>query len=175
MKKNYVSVLVVFMVCLAGSVYAGGKDVAVQELPKLCFVQSVASGSYDGKTLEIKDETQLILYFSDRPNRFVGHMTAKQFLKFWNKGADSFKKDPPNAVLSILSDSKIENAVVELLSKEVEGNIWRYKVKVLSGSIPKSFSAANLFIDEAPAVAMGTIYQTPSNSLATVFSATHPR
>ena len=41
------------------------------------------------------------LYFSDRPERVVGHMTTEQqFVEQWTAGPNSFFEDPPNAVVS---------------------------------------------------------------------------
>jgi len=42
-------------------------------------------------------------------------MTKNRFLKLWNDGADSFKNNPPNAVLSILDDENVNNAMVMLV------------------------------------------------------------
>jgi len=157
--------------------------------PSLLFVQSAVSGSYDGTTLTIKDEPSLILYFSDRPERFIGHMTGSRFLRLWSEGKDNFKANPPNAVLSVLSEKKVNNVTLELLSPVVEGNTWKYAVKVLSGELPKNFGAASLFIDafpavsgdtnkkalgDAPAIAMGNLYQSTSQSLANVSHSTAP-
>ncbi len=160
-----------------------------QNYPMLLFVQSITSGSFDGQVLTLKEENPLVLYFSDRPNRFTGHMTKRRFLKLWNDGMDSFKKEPPNAVLSILNDENVNNVVVELFSPVVDGCIWKYTVKVLSGNLPKTFSSSSLFVDafptavnsqitdsvtqantkvfgDAPAVAMGSLYQATSQALS---------
>ena len=40
------------------------------------------------------------IYFSDRPQRIVGHLTTHRFLQWWSEGDDSFAVDPPNAVLA---------------------------------------------------------------------------
>jgi hypothetical protein len=144
----------------------------------LLFVQSVSSGGFSGDELTLSDADPLILYFSDRPQRLAGHMTVKRFLRLWEEGRDSFGKNPPNAVLSVLDDRGVENVVVELLSPSVAEGVWRYKVKVLSGKVPAAFGAASLFIDafpaqantkvlgDAPAMAMGNLYQATSQALA---------
>ena len=41
-----------------------------------------------------------IIAFTDRPYRIVKMMTTKQLLDLWGEGKNSFKADPPNAVLS---------------------------------------------------------------------------
>ncbi len=160
-----------------------------QNYPRLLFVQSITSGSFDGQVLTLKEENPLVLYFSDRPNRFTGHMTKKSFFKLWNDGVESFKNEPPNAVLSILNDENVNNIVVELFSPVVDGCTWKYTVKILSGNLPKTFSSSSLFIDafptavnsqitdsvtqtntkvlgDAPAVATGNLYIATSQALS---------
>ena len=41
-----------------------------------------------------------IIAFTDRPYRIVKMITAKQLQELWGEGKNSFKADPPNAVLS---------------------------------------------------------------------------
>ena len=41
-----------------------------------------------------------IIAFTDRPYRIVKMITAKQLQDVWGEGKNSFKADPPNAVLS---------------------------------------------------------------------------
>jgi len=160
-----------------------------QNYPSLLFVQSITSGSFDGQVLTLKEDNPLVLYFSDRPNRLTGHMTKKRFLKLWNDGVESFKKNPPNAVLSILNDESVNNVVVELFLPVVDGRTWKYTVKILSGNLPKTFSSSSLFIDafpttvnsqitdsvtqvntkvlgDAPAVAMGNLYHATAQALS---------
>ena len=38
--------------------------------------------------------------FTDRPDRIVKKITPEQLKSIWNKGVDSFEKDPPNAVFT---------------------------------------------------------------------------
>src|SRR5207248_6967195 len=48
--------------------------------------------------------SDLTLFFSDRPQRVVGHLSSRKFVDQWAEGEDSFAQDPPNAVLSFLED-----------------------------------------------------------------------
>ena len=123
---------------------------AAGQHPALLFVQNVLSGSFDGNVLTFEKSSELVLYFSDRPNRFTGHMTVRAFLDIWEKGKESFKSVPPNAVLSILTDEKVINAVIELFSPQFTKGVFRYNVKPVSGTIPDKFNTASLFIDAFP-------------------------
>ena len=46
------------------------------------------------------DNVGNIIEFSDRPERIVNMITAEQLQELWGEGKNSFKADPPNAVLS---------------------------------------------------------------------------
>ena len=64
------------------------------------FVQLARTVTSDQTTLTMQDVSPSTLYFSDRPERVVGHMTTEQFVEQWTEGLNSFFEDPPNAVLS---------------------------------------------------------------------------
>jgi hypothetical protein len=72
------------------------------ETEESMFVQTAQGVASDGKTLTLRGITPSTLYFSDRPQRVVGHMTTAQFVDLWDAGDNSFETDPPNAVLSFL-------------------------------------------------------------------------
>jgi hypothetical protein len=74
------------------------------------FVQ-VARGSFsDDKELTLTGLSSSTLYFSDRPERVVGHMTADQFVELWTQGENSFpavwngswRRRSPSAVTRLL-------------------------------------------------------------------------
>jgi len=158
---------------------AAGHVIDSKENPEYLFVLSASSGSYDGETLTLND-VPLVIYFSDRPERIAGHMSLEKFVESWGQGADGFKTDPPNATLSILAEEGSEDVVVELSNPVVQGNSIKLDVRVLNGKMPSNFDVCSLFVDgggvtdgivpigssspkvvaEAPAEAMGTVYQT---------------
>ncbi len=115
--------------------------------PAYLFVLSGNSGKMDGDTLTIKGMPNVV-YFSDRPSRIAGHKSVSDFVELWNKSSDSFKADPPNATLSILDSDTAKNIVVELMSAEAKDDSVTFKVRVLQGEAPKTFSNSSLFIDE---------------------------
>ena len=113
------------------------------------FVQ-VASGSKssDG-VLTLSGVSPATLYFSDRPERVVGHMTNEQFVDGWTSGDDNFAADPPNAVLSFIDvgDNRPEDCVVVLSDPKIDAYSIRYSYQPLEGSVPQSSGACTLFID----------------------------
>ena len=114
--------------------------------PGYLFVLSGTSGSLKGDTLTLNGVPNVI-YFSDRPNRVAGHLSLEKFVELWNKGVNSYKADPPNAVLSIFGENGSKNTVVELLNPEVKAGSISFNVKVLQGEVPKSVGPTSLFID----------------------------
>jgi len=110
------------------------------------FVISGTSGSLDGDTLTLNGVPNVI-YFSDRPARIAGHMSASKFVEIWYKGVDSFKADPPNATLSVLKKDGAKNVVLELVSVEQKNGSVVFKVAVLEGMFPLEFNTGDLFID----------------------------
>jgi len=113
------------------------------------FVQ-VAKGSSSGDgTLTLIGLSPSTLYFSDRPERVVGHMTTEQFVDGWSVGDNNFASDPPNAVLSFVEpgDDVPEECVVVLTDPQAEGDSLRYSIAVLEGTVPASSGPCTLFID----------------------------
>ncbi len=119
--------------------------------PTFLFALSAPSGSFDRGRLTLND-VPTVIYFSDRPDRIVGHLPVAQFLALWDKGPDSLAADPPNAVLSILGktgeQTGVENAVIELCRPQPSDGSLTFKIRILSGHVPASFGAVSLFIDE---------------------------
>jgi len=110
------------------------------------FVISGTSGSLDGDTLTLNGVPNVI-YFSDRPARKAGHLSLEKFVEMWGKGDDSFKADPPNATLSVLTKDGAKNVVVELMSVEQKRGSVVFKVVVPDGRLPVSFEASSLYMD----------------------------
>ncbi len=75
-------------------------------------------------------------------------MSLKKFVGMWNKGKDSYKADPPNATLSVLTKDGAKNVVVELLSVDQKGGSVVFKVDALTGrKATEPFGTAAVYID----------------------------
>jgi len=59
--------------------------------------------------LRLKNIAPTTLYFSDRPDRIVGRVTTQKYVDYWALGDNSFKSDPPNAVISVLLGEEAED------------------------------------------------------------------
>ena len=112
------------------------------------FVQTAHEMTFDGERLTLHGLTPATLFFSDRPERVVGHLTPRQFVELWAEGENSFADDPPNAVLSFLDETDtIEDAIFVLQEPRLEGDVITYKIAVLEGNVPSSSKSCSLFID----------------------------
>lgn len=111
------------------------------------FVQNSKTVSLKDGVLTMKGVTADTLYFSDRPERITGRITTKKFVDNWASGNDSFKEDPPNAVLSILGEGATVDIVVELKNPRLDGDNLVYDVSVLDGDNAVKGTQSALFID----------------------------
>ena len=119
------------------------------ETEESMFVQTARGFTSDGATLTLGDVTPSTLFFSDRPQRVVGHMTTAQFVELWGEGDNSFEADPPNAVLSFLepgADAPTD-AVIVIKNPTLEGGQLSYSVDLLEGTVPTHAGPVTLFID----------------------------
>jgi hypothetical protein len=116
----------------------------------LLFVQNAQGITYDSasKLLTLEGVSPVVTFFAERPDRVAGHVLLPGFVEIWEEGADSFKKDPPNASLSIFDGKQIQSVVVELAEPRIKNNQLSYTVlRVLDGELPTTGGASSLFID----------------------------
>ena len=113
------------------------------------FVQVAHNMTRDGDRVTFHGLAPATLYFSDRPERVVGHLSAQQFVDEWAEGENSFADDPPNAVIAFLDtdDETPEDAIVVLKDPGLEGDRISYTVQILEGSLPDKAESCSVFID----------------------------
>jgi hypothetical protein len=139
-------------VALSMTAFATTSAIAA-ETPQLMFVQSADDLKADAakSTFRLVKVNQQTMYFSDRPQRIVGHVKMADYLKEWTAkaGKDNFGADPPNATLSVYEPGKPENTivVVKLTNPVVDGADLIYSYKVLNGTMPANGGPTALFID----------------------------
>jgi hypothetical protein len=119
------------------------------EAEQSMFVQTAQGAASDGSTLTLNGVTPSTLYFSDRPQRVVGHMATTDFVELWAEGDNSFQEDPPNAVLAFLEpgDNAPEDAVVVIQDPRLENGNLTYSIQPLDGTLPTQAGPVTLFID----------------------------
>jgi hypothetical protein len=113
------------------------------------FVQTAGSLSSEGNVITLHALSPSTIYFADRPQREVGHMSTRRFVDLWDEGDNSFEVDPPNAVLSFAEpqDRAPEEVVITIRDPIMDGDSLRYEVSVLDGALPTSTGPCALFID----------------------------
>jgi hypothetical protein len=115
------------------------------------FVQEAHGLTSDGHSLTLQGLAPATLFFADRPERVVGHVSSRKFIGEWGEGENSFAADPPNAVISFMEtgDTIPEDATVVLRHPHLEPEEERltYEVELLQGSLPAQAGPCSLFID----------------------------
>ena len=96
---------------------------AAGESVQYLFVQTAQGVTSSGDRLTLHGVSPATLFFSDRPERIVGHGATGELVADWTKGEDSTADDPPNATLSILGGGEeIEDVVVVLSAPRLAGS-----------------------------------------------------
>ena len=113
------------------------------------FVQSAHGLTTSKGSVTFHGLAHSTIFFSDRPQRVVGHLTSKKFVEQWGEGEDSFAEDPPNAVLSFLEDGDTvpEEVTMTISDPQLEGDTLTYTVDILDGMLPTRAGPCSLFID----------------------------
>jgi len=113
------------------------------------FVQSAHGLTTNKGTVTFHGLAHATLFFSDRPQRVVGHLSSRKFVDQWAEGEDSFAQDPPNAVLSFLEDGDTvpEEVTMTISDPHLDGDTLTYTVDILDGMLPSRSGPCSLFID----------------------------
>ncbi|HEY7858466.1 MAG TPA: hypothetical protein VIC82_08185 [Candidatus Nanopelagicales bacterium] len=100
-------------------------------------------------TITLRGLSPSTLYFADRPQREVGHMSTRQFVANWRDGGNSFAENPPNAVPSFAEpgDRPPTDAVVVIQDPHLDGDALSYTIKVLDDTVPSPTGPCAMFID----------------------------
>ena len=93
--------------------------------------------------------TEDIFAFSDRPNREYKYISGDEFSSYWNDydDANSFKLDPPNAVLTWVDGGNVEEVEVVITDADFDGNNVIYTIENSSITANQSFEDVSLFVD----------------------------
>ena len=113
------------------------------------FVQSAHGLTTNNGSVTFHGLAHSTLFFADRPQRVVGHLSSRKFVDQWGEGEDSFAEDPPNAVLSFLEDGDTfpEEVTMTISDPHLDGDTLTYTVDILDGMLPTRAGPCSLFID----------------------------
>ena len=132
----------------------GTQGVAAEDAAKPAewlFVHTAQTAEMTSATTLVMPVTRDIFAFTDRPNRMHGYMNAHEFVSLWDEGeGDTFKADPPNAVLTWVDGDEMKEAEVLIIGAETvsHGREIAYEVKLEAGDTPVGkMGSASFFID----------------------------
>ena len=115
------------------------------------FVHTSPTAEMTSETTLVMPVTREIFAFTDRPNRQHGYLTAHAFVSLWDKGeGDTFKADPPNAVLTWVEGDKVHEAEVIITDASVlaHGRAISFEVKLEAGeALSGQMQRLSFFID----------------------------
>jgi len=87
------------------------------------FVHTSVSAKMTSDTTLVMPVTREIFAFTNRPNRQHGYMNAHEFVSLWDEGeGDTFKADPPNAVLTWIEGDEVHEAELLIINATVVGH-----------------------------------------------------
>ena len=93
------------------------------------FVHTAEEAQVINNTTIVMPATRDIFAFTDRPYRKHAYMTGEKFASLWaDSGSDSFKTDPPNAVLTWVEGEDVKEAEVVVTGASLDSKSMTYTV-----------------------------------------------
>ena len=111
------------------------------------FVHTAENAQVINKTTIIIPLTRDIFAFTDRPYRKHFYLNGKQYASLWSANENnSFKTDPPNAVLTWVDGDQVKELEVIITDAIFDGNQIRYTFKdIVIDS--KDLRQVSIFVD----------------------------
>ena len=122
-------------------------------VPEWLFVHTSPEAQITSDTTLVMPVIREIFAFTDRPNRQHAFIKAHQFVKLWIEDeGNSFKADPPNAVLTWVDDGETKEAEVIITDakvvEHVAGTAIQYFLQIEAGDVfIGGADTVSLFID----------------------------
>ena len=146
--KNLLKSLIISLSLLITSSVIAEEAKSVQWL----FVHTSDTAEMTSENTLSMPVSKEIFAFSDRPNRLHHYLDAHGFATFWTQGGvNSFRADPPNAVLTWTADGEVKESEVVLTLATVfdDGETMEYTVRFENEPLLTSeiLSNVSLFVD----------------------------
>ena len=143
------------LVAITAAVFFSTSAIADDAKPaEWLFVHTAETAEMTSDTTLVMPVTRDIFAFTDRPNRMHGYMNAHEFVTLWDEGkGDTFKADPPNAVLTWVDGDEMKEVELLIISAETvsNGRGISYEVKLEAGDSPEgNIGFASFFVDAVP-------------------------
>jgi len=113
------------------------------------YAHTASQGIATSSTTFVMPVTDDIFGFTDRPNRKSKYISGDEFASYWNDYDDvnSFKLDPPNAVLTYVDGNEIKELEVVIIDATFDGSNITYTIDNTSLTNNETFDDASLFMD----------------------------
>jgi hypothetical protein len=114
------------------------------EKQPVMFVQTAGGISLKDGTLTLMSPTTTFT-----SGKMVGKIPCQNFIQAWSEGGDSFKKDPPSAVLMGVGPNGTHMKMdVTLRNPRFEGQNLVYDVSLKQGGAPEKMNEPALFMND---------------------------
>jgi hypothetical protein len=143
--KSIISKSSIIILSLMVSTFTFAEDKPAEEW---LFVHTADEAQVTNNTTIVIPVTRDIFAFTDRPYRKHAYMTGEQFASSWAEaGSDSFKTDPPNAVLTWVEGEDVKEAEVVITGASIDGNSITYTLKHPATVQFRNLKSVSLFVD----------------------------
>jgi hypothetical protein len=144
--KSITSKLSIIVLSLMASTFTFAEDKPAEEW---LFVHTADEAQVTNNTTIVMPVTRDIFAFTDRPYRKHAYMTGQQFASLWAKaGSNSFKTDPPNAVLTWVEGEDVKEAEVVITGASIDGNSITYTTNSHPNTVG-TIKSVSMFVDDA--------------------------
>ena len=113
------------------------------------YAHTASQGIATSSTTFVMPVTDDIFGFTDRPYRKSKYISGDEFASYWNDYDDvnSFKLDPPNAVLTYVDGEEIKELEVVITDATFDNSNITYTIDNTSLTNNETFDDASLFVD----------------------------
>jgi surface protein len=113
------------------------------------YTHTALEATATSSTTIVMPFTEDIFAFTDRPNREHKYISGDEFASYWNDydDANSFKLDPPNAVLTWVDADGVSEVEVVITDANFDGNNVIYTIENTTITSNQSFEEVSLFVD----------------------------
>jgi hypothetical protein len=147
--NSITSKISIIILSLMASTFTFAEDKPAQE--EWLFVHTADEAQVINNTTIVMPVTRDVFAFTDRPYRKHAYMTGEQFASLWSKaGSNSFKTDPPNAVLTWVDGEDVKEAEVVITGASIDGNSITYTRKHPATVQFSNLKSVSLFVDAIP-------------------------
>ena len=111
------------------------------------YTHTALEATATSSTTIVMPFTEDIFAFTDRPNREHKYISGDEFASYWNDYDDenSFKLDPPNAVLTWVDADGVSEVEVVITDANFDGNNVIYTIENTTITANQSFEDVSLY------------------------------